>query len=170
MEARKILRGALLSFVWVSVGFGLGKELALRSVRAPQTPPQAAGPQTQQGQQGVTEPPAKPEDKLIVYYLHATIRCATCNRIERMTHEALQAAFAKEMEEGRIVWRTASFQKEEDLARKYDVASSSVVLVRLRGGQELGFRRLDKVWELVYDAAGFSNYVIGGVRELLGRG
>ena len=87
MKARNVLRSLLLGFVLVSVGFCLGREITLRSRRAT---PQRPG-----------APAEGAPDKLIIYYMHPTFRCATCNRIEKMTREVLDQDFAAELADGR---------------------------------------------------------------------
>lgn len=171
MDAKKLASKALLGFVLVSIGFALGKEVTLHSLRASgadQVDP--AAPATATSVSPATTAPAPAQEQVLVYYLHATIRCSSCNWIERTAREVLQENFAEEMQRGRVVWRTASFQREEELARKYDVASSTIVLVKLQGGKEARFERLDKVWQLVGDAQGFSSYVSEAVRSFLGPG
>lgn len=153
MKARNVLRSLLLGFVLISVGFCLGREITLRSRRA--TPQRAAAPA-----EGAP-------DKLIIYYMHPTFRCATCNRIEKMTREVLDQDFAAELADGRIEWRTVNFQQDEGLARRYDVAASSVVLVKLRRGREVGFKRLDEVWKLAGDPDHFAAYVADAIRSQL---
>lgn len=146
-RARSVVRGLLLAFVLVSIGFALGKEVTMRSFRAIQ-----AG--------GTAPPPTAPAaDKIIVYYLHAQIRCVTCNKIEKMARELVQREYAPDLRSGRVEWRTANFQKEEELAKRYDIASSSVVLVRTQAGREVEFRRLDDVWKLSDDPAAFNAYM-----------
>ena len=154
MNARKAVRSVLLGFVLISVGFALGKEFTLRSVRTAQDAAPAAGG----------------DDKVIVYYVHATIRCMTCNKIEKMAHELVKTDFAKELEAGRLEWRTADFQGDEALARKYDIATSTLVLVKVEGGKEVRFRKLDEVWTLVEKPREFSAYVAGEISSFLGRG
>lgn len=146
MTAKIIARNILLAFVLVSIGFALGKEYALRSK------PTASSPAT-----------AASGDKTIVYYVHGSIRCATCNKIEKLAHETVQRDFAAELQSGRIEWRTANFQEDEDLAKRYAIASSGVIVVSVKDGKETGFKKLDQVWTLVNDPLAFSAYISGEV-------
>jgi hypothetical protein len=102
---------------------------------------------------------------MIVYYLHPTMRCVTCNAMERMTREVIERDFADLLRQGGIEWRSEDFQENESLARKHNVSSSSVVLVRTRGGQEVDARRLDEVWNLAGKPAAFQNYVRQAISE-----
>jgi hypothetical protein len=150
MKFQAMARNILLAFALLSLGFFAGKEHTLRSVRPGQAVVPAAG-----------------EDKVIVYYLHGTIRCITCNRIEKQARETIQRQFADELQAGTLEWRAVNFQEDDDLARRYDVTSSSIVLVRLAQGRETAIRRLDGVWKLVDQPPAFSIYIAGEVGALL---
>lgn len=153
MTAKKIISNLLLAFVLVSIGFAIGKEAGLRSVRRPA---EAARPAS------ATQPAGS--DKVIVYYMHQTFRCVTCNQIEAMTADLVKTDFAKELSDGRLEWKRENFQENEDLARRYNVASSSVVVVQVRDGKEVAHQTLDKVWELVGKRDEFAAYVGGTIR------
>ena len=109
-KAKNITRNALLAFVLVSVGFALGKEVTARR----QTPTTGAE----------SPSPVAMSDKVVVYYLHSTFRCVTCNEIERLTKALVETEFADDLAAGRIEWREANFQQDESLAKRYEVVSS----------------------------------------------
>ena len=152
---RKIARGVLLAFVWITVGFALGKEATLRGVRSAAPLPAAM------------ETSAARPDRVEVYYLHATFRCVTCNTIEKMTRGVLESRFAAELADGRIQWREADFQMDEALAKRFEVVSSCVVVAGFRDGKETGYQRLDEVWTLLNDPAAFERYVGDAIRKVL---
>lgn len=155
MTAKKVVSNLLLAFVFISIGFAIGKETTLNSARKTKAVEIAAAVQ-----------PAG-SDKVIVYYMHQTFRCVTCNQIEAMTGEIVRTDFAKELADGRIEWKKINFQEEEDLAKRYNVASSTVVVVRLRDGKETGHQNLDKVWTLSSNRDEFVKYVSGAIREAI---
>ncbi len=152
-RAKNFTRNALLAFVLVSVGFVLGKEVTARR----QTP--TTGPES--------PTPVATGDKVVVYYLHTTFRCVTCNEIERLTEALVKTEFADDLAAGRIEWRKANFQQDEALAKRYEVVSSCVVVANMRGGQEQGFQRLDDVWTRYQDPADFNGYVGAAIRKYL---
>lgn len=153
MTAKKTISSLLLGFVLISIGFAIGKETALKGARKTGEAGQAAA---------ATQPSGS--DKVIVYYMHQTFRCVTCNQIEAMTAELVRTSFAKELADGRVEWRRENFQENEELARRYNVASSSVVVVQMRGGQEAAHQTLDKVWTLVGKPDEFAVYVGGAIK------
>ena len=148
-----VVRTILLAFVLVSIGFALGKEVTLR--RLPATGSTAS----------VTE-----GDKVVVYYLHTTFRCVTCNEIERLAKALVETEFAEDLSAGRIEWREVNFQQDDALAKRYEVVSSCVVVATRSGGKETGFQRLDEVWTRFKDPADFNAYVGEAIRKGLGRG
>ena len=103
------------------------------------------------------EPPVTTGRQVAVYYMHGTFRCQKCNEMERMVHDVLAVDFSKELAAGTVAWKTANYQELPDLASRYGVSSSSVVVVSFADGQESGHQRLDTLWGL------------RGDREALGR-
>jgi hypothetical protein len=144
----------LLAFAIFTLGFGVGKEVGMRKVAAA-APADAGGA----GAPG--------ENKVIVYYLHATFRCVTCNKIETMVRQLVETEFDDAVAAGRVEWREADFQAREDLAKRYDVATSSVVVVKVRDGKDVEFHRLDNVWTLSDKPVEFGEYVAGAIRKYL---
>jgi len=67
-----------MAFVWISLGFAAGREATLR---------RTARSMDDVGGGGAA-------DRVIVYYLHTTYRCATCQEIERLTKALLEREFA----------------------------------------------------------------------------
>ncbi len=108
-----------------------------------------------------------PQNGVMVYYMHRTFRCPTCLKIERMSHKAVQDAFAAELSSGRVQWRTLNYQEHENLARRYEVTAPSVVLVLYRDGAETSHQVLDRTWSLYSQPAEFQAYVVGAVRDCL---
>ncbi len=157
MTAKRIISNLLLAFVLISIGFAIGRETTLNRARKAR-----AG-------ELVTDTQPGGSDKVIVYYMHPTFRCVTCNQIEAMAGELVRTDFAKELADGRIEWRKVNFQGDEDLAKRYNVASSTVVVVRLRDGKETGHQNLDRVWTLSGNRDEFARYVSGAIREALSR-
>ena len=159
-KAKNITRSVLLAFVLVSIGFVLGKEMTARR----QTP--ATGPESP-ASVATSDKPVATSDKVVVYYLHTTFRCVTCNEIERLTKALVETEFADDLAAGRIQWREANFQQDESVAKRYEVVSSCVVVANIQGGTERGFQRLDDVWTRYQDPADFNGYVGGAIRKYL---
>lgn len=153
MNAKKLITNLLLAFVLISIGFALGKEMTLRSVRASDA--------------GGTPAMTSGADHLVVYYFHGTMRCVTCNTIEKMTQGVVHRDYAQQVEQKKIRWKVDNFQENEALAKKYDVATSTVVLSRIQGGKEVAFVRLDRVWELAHDQPRFQEFIRQSIDAML---
>jgi len=151
---RPILKNLLLAFVLVSIGFVLGKHSVRQTDSPLATPPGTTN--TQNDARAIT-----------VYYMHATIRCVTCNTIEKMTRDLVEAQFSKELADGTIQWRNINFQKNESLAKQFGVVSSVVVVARMEGDAVVNFKRLDEVWILMNTPAAFNAYVSTAIHALL---
>jgi hypothetical protein len=139
---RPWIRNLLLAFVFVSVGYSLGRHSVRRDGGSADLPKETAS-----------------GSYVEVIYLHATFRCVTCNTIERMTKEIVDTRFKTDVESGRIVWREANFQDDDALAKQFEVSASCVVVAMVRGGNVVDYKRLDDVWTWVGNQEKFYEYV-----------
>lgn len=141
-KAVHAVKQTLLAFVLVTIGVVIGKEMTLRRVQDMPSPSGNA-----QGNQ------------VVVYYAHATIRCVTCETIERLTHETLDEQFSQALAAGTLVFKDVDFQRDAAFAKKYEVMANCVIVSRIESGCERAHRRLDQVWELYPDPPAFKRYV-----------
>ena len=153
MKAKKIIGKLLLAFVLVSVGFAIGKETTRSQMlaQAEMAPVAASG-----------------EDKVIVYYMHASFRCVTCNMVESMGEELVRTEFGDAVKAGRLEWKAVNYQENDQLATHYSVGGNMIVVAKFRDGKEVESRRLDRVMELANQREAFMTYVRSAIRELLG--
>ena len=154
-RARKILTNGLLAFVLISIGFAAGKRAA-----------------ENQGRDRIPLP-TESGRYVAVYYLHATIRCVTCNTIEKMTREMLDTYYSEELKNGAIQWIEDDYQKNDALAKQFKVVSSCVVVADVKDGVVVDYKRLDDVWTKMKDPIVFNAYVseaIDGYLENAGDG
>ena len=163
MKAKTLISKALTAFVLSSIGFAVGKEMTLRSMSQKGDSVQnAAAPALENS----------PQDKVMVYYMHATFRCFTCNSIEAMAKEVVEKDFAEAIADGRLEWHVVNFQENPALGRRYGVGTATVVVVKIEDGQETEFKRLDEVWTHVNNPAVFKQYIDENIQAYLtgGRG
>ncbi|MCF7975369.1 MAG: nitrophenyl compound nitroreductase subunit ArsF family protein [Phycisphaerae bacterium] len=149
-----VLKYALLSFVLVTIGFAIGKEVTLRRVA--------------QGRFLDATPVDASVNQVVVSYAHATIRCVSCNTIERLVQETLDEQFAEAVALGNVVFQEVNFQEDTAFAKQYEIVANCVVLRQIQQGQETQYQRLDKVWELYEDAPAFKQYLGDAIRSYLG--
>jgi hypothetical protein len=155
IKAKMWVSRILLAFVFVTIGFALGRQTA------PQPVPPAYGGVPGSFKAGGSG------DKVIVYSVHMTFRCWECNQIEWLTKELLEKEFAEELASGKIEYRSVDYMQDNDFARRYNIPSSTVVVVRFEGGREAGFDRLDEVWTKSRNREDFLAYVRGAIRSQL---
>jgi hypothetical protein len=151
-KLKNIIRNLLLIFVFVSIGFALGKYSVSRRESSPAGNAAGGG---------------RNNEIVHVYYMHATFRCVTCNTIEKMTKDLLERKFAEELKTKKIVFSEVNFQENESLAKKFDVLSSCVVVAKEEDGKITGYERLDKVWTLMSKPDEFNTYVSKAIESFL---
>ena len=158
MIFKNIVSAILLLFVAVSLVYLVLDELRPGSVPEPvavAAAPDQATPTVQ--------------DTLIAYYFHGDVRCKTCLDIEAFSREALTKAFAKEIASGRLRWQAVNFdeRQNEHYLRDYELTTSSLVFVDMRGGEQKSWKTIEEVWALVSDKAALMAFVQSEARAYL---
>jgi hypothetical protein len=152
-----IIKIILLAFVLISIGFAFVKHFNAETVKTANSINLTNAEHNN----------LKSRVVIHVYYLHSTFRCITCNTIEKMTKQLLDKDFSKEMKDKKIIFSEANFQLDENLAKKFKVVSSCVVVAVEENGKILGFKRLDEVWTLLDKHTDFNNYISQAVNDYL---
>jgi hypothetical protein len=111
----------------------------------------------------------KPPYRVVVYYMHRTVRCVSCLWMEAATRQSLQESFASELASGRLELKVEDYQKREDLAKQYGVYTVSVLVVSVADGKEASHQGLERVWELKGKNDEFRAYVTEAVRAALAK-
>ena len=62
-------------------------------------------------------------------YFHGKQRCLTCMAIEKFSSETVAKEFQEQVDSGKLIYKIIDIDKEEALADKYEVASSSLILI-----------------------------------------
>jgi hypothetical protein len=101
---------------------------------------------------------------VLVYYFHATTRCATCRTIEAYANETVTSRFAADIEARRLEWQAVNVDKPANrhFIRDFQLYTRSVVVVDAKDPKR--FKVLDRVWQLVHDKAAFQKYVEQEIR------
>lgn len=75
---------------------------------------------------------------VLIYYFHATHRCATCLAIEDCIDNVLKNEFAEEVKNGQVklIEVNADDAENEDLCEKYEAFGTSVFVTRVYKGNE----------------------------------
>ncbi len=122
----------------------------------------AAPPEGQKAGVPAAVPTATP--KAVVYYFHATTRCATCRTIEAYAHETVASRFAADLEARRLEWQAVNVDEPANrhFIRDFQLYTRSVVIVDAKDPKR--FKVLDRVWQLVRDKPAFQRYVEQEIR------
>lgn len=110
-----------------------------------------------------------PHRQVIAYYFHATIRCETCERIERQAEALIEDRFKSEMKLNALVFKPVNYDLPENahFVSDYKLPCPSLVLVRQKDGSDEKVALLGDTWDLVGDEAKFNQYVETEVSKIL---
>jgi hypothetical protein len=149
----------LMALVFVAVGFAFGDEPA----------PEQAADTSQLASPEATQSETADKDVFFAYYFHGTKRCATCIKLESYSHEALQSGFEKELSDSLLVWRTVNWDDEANahFVDDYQLFTKAVILSRVRRGEEVAWKNLDSIWQLVGDKDRLVGYIQRETRSFL---
>ena len=118
---------------------------------------------------GSTRNASPPRAGLVVYFFHGNARCPTCWEIESQARDVVLADFAAQLDSGEIVWKTLNYEDSatSELATRFEIQMSVVVLARMKDGQIEDWNRLDQVWGLVGDKPAFAKFIRDAIRKML---
>jgi RNase H-fold protein (predicted Holliday junction resolvase) len=107
--------------------------------------------------------------QLVVYYLHGTFRCPSCNTIERLTKQAVEQGFAEQLATGRVQLKILNIEEpgNEHFAEDYKLYTKSVILSDRKNGKEIQWKNLEKIWTLLHDETKFIEYINSEVKSYL---
>lgn len=109
------------------------------------------------------------QTRVVAMYFHQRIRCRSCREIEALSRKAIQDDFKAELSSGRLTFTTFSLADRENdrFIREFGLGGSMLVLAEFRGDELVRWNRMDRVWELLGDEAGFRQYVAESTRAYL---
>jgi hypothetical protein len=109
------------------------------------------------------------ETKVIVYYFHTNSRCRLCYTIEKYTKEAINNSFKDELSSGELTFKLVNIEEKgnEHFSGDYQLYTKSVVLSLVKNGEEIKFKNLKKVWELLRNKDEFYRYIEEETRKFL---
>lgn len=87
---------------------------------------------------GTTASAASKETTVEVIVFHGVKQCETCKAIKKNSQEVVESQFKNLRNGKRVVYRVVDFSKPEgkDLAKKYEIAWTSLVLIKHVGDKE----------------------------------
>ena len=168
MRPKTIVTVILLLFVAVSVVYlvvGERREEPDKSTEQAETQPIDARQEEQPDPNGKAA-----ERKVVAYYFHGNVRCATCRTIESYAKEAVDARFPDALRSGALEWRVINVDDpaNEHYVEEFQLTTRSIVLESVVGGKRQDWKNLQRVWDLVRDdKEAFLGYVQDETRAFL---
>jgi thiol-disulfide isomerase/thioredoxin len=150
MKLKSVITGILLLFVAAAI-------VTLIAKRPVGSPPEGGAADLA----AATGDIQQLRDGVIVYHFHGNMRCPTCNTIEAHSKEAVEMFFADELNSSRVEFQVVNYDesRNERFMRDYNIGFQSLVLVDIKDGEEVRFKDLSAIWELVGDKDAFFQYV-----------
>src|SRR4030042_420661 len=98
---------------------------------------------------------------VIVYYFHGTRRCFSCLTIEANAAQVIEDNFQQQITDGSLMWTPLNMEDpgSKELTEKFEIKTNTLVVAKMAGGNYTGYKKLNKVWQLIDDPEGFSEYV-----------
>ena len=164
INGKRIFKGMqgiiLIAMIALSWGLSFGSEVSVKENNDNHIPDKKAVSDQATAETG---------HKVIVFYFHGTVRCHTCNLIEKLTREAVREGFEDEIEKGLIEMKAVNVQDPENsrYITSYRLYTKTVIVSDTIGGKEQRWKNLQRVWELTYNDAAFKKYIQKEVREYL---
>jgi len=109
------------------------------------------------------------EVKIVAYYFHGTFRCPSCTKIEKWSYEAIRKSFPTALEEGTLLWKPVNLEEpgNKHFVEQYSLFTKSLIITEVKGGKQIRWKNLNRVWELLGNQEKFFNYVTHEVRDYL---
>lgn len=172
---KRTIQVILLGFVVVSLvyavwGKGSKRVDAEESATAKAPQPAVAANGSSEAEKADAVCAAEEQSKVIVYYFHGDRRCHTCRMLEEDSHKAINSAFADELSQGKLEWRTVNTDRAENqhFVKKYKLHASTLLLSKLECGKETTWKNLEQIWRLAGQDPEFFQFVQENVKGLLG--
>lgn len=110
-----------------------------------------------------------PEKVIQVYYFHRTARCPSCLKIESLAHETVQTFFPVELESGAVRWHAVNVDNAgaEHFVDDYELSTQTLIVAEFSGEQQIRWKNLDRVWDLLDNELDFRQYVEMEIRNWL---
>ena len=105
----------------------------------------------------------------VVYYFTTMNRDYTCRKIEAFTRDVLNKNFSPEFVDGLIVWRMimVDIPVYRHFIDDFQLHERSVVLVKIRGGKRIIWKKLDEMRLFIRDKSLYNQYITVEVKSFL---
>ena len=146
MKVKPMITGLLLIFVAVSIVTIIVKESNPEDINSP-----------------------KIQNQTVVYYFHGNQRCVTCNTIEKYVNETVSEFFNEKVAGKEIIIKSINLDEPANahFVELFDLSARVVVVANYTDTLQPGWKKLNRVWELVSDEETFKLYIKDGIQSVL---
>jgi hypothetical protein len=115
------------------------------------------------------KPAAEPAHQVIAAYFHRTTRCDTCKKVGAYVDESIHSAFDSQLKDGTVKLTEIDFQdaKNQKVVKAYDISDPTLVIMDVRDGKVVAWKKATKAWSLVGEKKDFFKYVQDEVKAYL---
>lgn len=108
-------------------------------------------------------------NSVVVYYFHGNFRCTNCYNMEQWTKELMETCFKEQIDSGKLVFKIFNTDEKENqhFLNDYKLYTKSVVLSLVKGGREVRYDNLVKVWDCLRSKEKFQEYVRTEIEKYL---
>lgn len=110
-----------------------------------------------------------PANSVVVYYFHGNFRCTNCYNMEKWTKELMETCFKDQIDSGKLTFKIFNTDEKENqhFLNDYQLYTKSVVLSLVKGGKEVRYDNLAKIWDCLRSKQKFQEYVRGEIEKYL---
>lgn len=117
---------------------------------------------------------ARPPEQVIqvvAYYFHGTVRCETCQKIEKHSKDLIHGRFADQLASQHLVFKSVDYDEPENrhFLTDYKLPCPSLVLVREERGKPREWKLLGQTWDYVHIPPQLDQYIEEEVGDFVQR-
>lgn len=168
MKIKALVRVVLLLFIGASLFFFVRRQLGSKStVPVSSNSKETVGLGTNAA--GVQAYPAA-STRVAAYYFHPHRRCPACRHVESVAAQTIEQQFSKQLTTQEIIWHSIDVEDpaNRQLASRYEIYWSALVLIKLRDGSVVAHKNLERVWLVQEDDRALSDYITAETMAYLG--
>lgn len=106
---------------------------------------------------------------VVAYYFHGAFRCSACHKLEQYSKEVIGNNFKDALAFGKLKFKVINIEDKgnEHYGKDYQLYAKSLILSLIKGGKEVKWTNLDKIWEYGNDKQEFIDYLKSNVTDFL---
>jgi hypothetical protein len=107
-------------------------------------------------------------DRVELLYFHRTERCQSCINAEQFARDTIETYFPEELKSGILSMQSIDYQKNAEIAGKYNVKMQGLKLRIVKDGIEV-IKDVPEIWAYVKDRNAYMGYLKGILEKEMGR-